>query len=315
MVAHNLLAKFPSITTRPLLTDADFWRVHQLLIDCYTTTPLGFTWDIRRWEGKRFYAEQPTWPPPQCQLWETVDGRLVGVVHPEGGGEVHLQVHPDFRHMEPALVAWAEEHLVKEIESGLQRQLSLFVYDYDTARQQLLLIRGFTKQHNGGVIRRYHFGTAAPIRPQLAAGYTLRTTQPTELTDCQRIADLLNAAFNRNFHSAVEYQTFTKLAPSFRPDLDLVAVAPSGEFAAYVGIPYDATNCHGIFEPVCTHPAHRQKGLAKALMQEGLCRLHALGATTVTVDTGDMVPANRLYDSIDFSEVCKGHFWCKVFGE
>lgn len=65
-----------------------------------------------------------------------------------------------------------------------------------------------------------------------------------------------------------------------RPELDLVAVAPDGRFAAYVGIPYDEFNQRGIFEPVCTHPDHRQKGLAKVLVQEGLHRLKAHGRLT-----------------------------------
>ena len=46
-------------------------------------------------------------------------------------------------------------------------------------------------------------------------------------------------------------------------------------------------------------------------MVEGLHRLKALGATDVIVDTGDMIPANRLYDSIGFTEVCRGHTWRK----
>ena len=93
----------------------------------------------------------------------------------------------------------------------------------------------------------------------------MRATRPEELADCQQIADLLNAAFNRTFHNPWEYQNFARRAPSFRNELDLVAVAPDGTFAAYVGIPYDEANRLGIFEPVCTHPDHLRRGLARAL--------------------------------------------------
>jgi hypothetical protein len=48
-------------------------------------------------------------------------------------------------------------------------------------------------------------------------------------------------------------------------------------------------------------------------MVEGLHRLKALGAVDVSVDTGDMIPANRLYDRIGFTEVCLGHVWRKEF--
>jgi GNAT superfamily N-acetyltransferase len=126
------------------------------------------------------------------------------------------------------------------------------------------------------------------------------------------MSDLLNAAFRRDFHNAKEYHNFCRLAPSFHPELDLVAVAPNGTFAAYVGVPYDAVNRRGIFEPVCTHPDHQRKGLAGALMQEALLRLRAIGAVDATVDTGDMLPANRFYDSMGFSEVYQGYAWQRV---
>lgn len=306
-----------TVSTRPATGDPDFWRVRSLLIETYPITPLGFNWDIRRWEGRRYYDAEPTWESRlsgRVQLWETGDGQLVGVVNPEGdNGEAHLQVHPAFRHIEAEMVAWAETNLALPAESKGQRQLDFFVYEYDELRQRLLTQLGYRKMPFGGVARRLRFGEHPPPRPVIAPGYTLRTTRPNDLADCQRIADLLNAAFERDFHNALEYQNFTRLAPCFRPQLDLVAVGPDETFAAYVGLPYDEANRRGIFEPVCTHPEHRRHGLARALMLEGLHRLRSLGATTVTVETGDMIPANRLYDNIGFAEVCKGHIWRKIF--
>lgn len=303
------------IYTRPLQSDDDFWRVRNLLLETVPLTPLDFTWDIRRWEGQRFYDADPTLASRlagRVQLWFTRAERLVAAVHPEGRGEAYLQVHPDFRTLEPAMIAWAEAHLAMPTTAGA-RQLEIFVYEYNLARQQLLLARGYTKLAAGGVVRRLPLAEQ-PLPPvRLVPRYTLRTTRPADLADCQQIADLLNAAFNRNFHTALEYYNFTKLAPSFRNDLDLVAVAPDGTFAAYVGIPYDEVNRRGIFEPVCTHPNHRRHGLAQSLLVEGLHRLRALGAVEVTVGTGDMIPANRLYDSIGFTEVQKGYVWQKLW--
>lgn len=300
-------------TARPLQGDADFWRVRNLLIETYSRTPLGFNWDVRRWDGSRFHhatGAEAAHFMERVHLWETVDGQLIGAVNPEGDGAAYLQVHPDFRSLEPEMVAWAEEHLSTP-NNAEQRQLEIFVYEYDTQRQQLLKNRGYTQMPYGGVVRRLRF-TGQTFEPAtLAAGYQLRTTRPTDLTNCQRVADLLNAAFNRNFHTALEFQNFTRQAPCFRPDLDLVAVAPDGSFAAYVGIAYDEANGHAVFEPVCTHPEHRRHGLARTLLMEGLHRLKALGAVDVSVDTGDMIPANRLYDSIGFTEVCLGHVWRK----
>ncbi len=305
-----------TIKSRPLGGDDDYWRVHQLLLETVPLAPVGFNWDMRRWEGRRFHdareAGNEEWNL-NCWLWETAVGDLIGIVNPDGLGYPHLQIHPDYRFLEAEMIDWAEAHLSEPTEDGNGRQVQFYIYEYDAHRHRLLEERGYEKMPYGGVVRRLRFGQQPLDQPTLAEGYTLRATNPDDIADCQKIADLLNAAFRRDFHTAMEYQNFMLKAPSIRRDLDLVAVAPNGDFAAYVGIPWDEMNRRGIFEPVCTHPDHQRLGLAKALMQEGLLRLKGYGAVDVTVDTGDMVPANRLYTSMGFTEAYKGHYWRKVF--
>ena len=89
--------------------------------------------------------------------------------------------------------------------------------------------------------------------------------------------------------------------------------APDGTLAATAGVTYDAANRVGTFEPVCTHPDHLRRKLAQAAMVEGLRRLAALGAAMAEVGTGDMVAANRLYESLGFTDVDIDHAWRKVW--
>jgi GNAT superfamily N-acetyltransferase len=303
------------ITSRPVQTDDDWWRVRHLLIDTYPITPVDFNWEIRRWDGWRNHrADDSEYQQrrEKIRLWETDGGRLVGAAHPEGSGDLHLQIHPDYRHLEDEMIAWGEEHLAVPADEGQQRRLDIFVFEYDYPRQCVLMARGYEKMPRGGVSRRLRFGNWPLPTPVIADGYTMRTTTSC-LDDGQRIADILNAAFNRTFHTGAEVEHFMTTSPSFRHDLDLAAIAPDGSFASYVGLTYEPTNRYGIFEPVCTHPDHVRKGLAQALMFEGLHRLKALGAVNAYVGTGDAVPANRLYDSIGFAEAYKGYVWRKVF--
>ncbi len=287
-----------------------------LLVDCVPIVPIGFTWDVRRLDGKSFYAANPDANrllAHPVQLWETDRGQLLGFVLAEGTSDAHLNVHPDYRHLEPEMIAWAEAVLAPMQRASGSPHLEIYTYEYDVLRQRLLAGQGFQKTGYWGMIRHLRLGQRPLAQPMVAPGYTIRTTRPQDLAECQRMADLLNAAFGRTFHNAAEYHNFCRLAPCFRPDLDLVAVAPDGSFAAYVGIPYDHVNRRGIFEPVCTHPQHRRLGLAQALMQEGLLRLKDLGAVDVTVDTGDMAPANQLYDSLGFTEAYQGYAWHKSY--
>ena len=306
----------PAIVSRAFQSDEDFLKVRNLLVETYPITPVDFNWDIRRWDSWRFYNKdmvfKPAWTE-QVRLWETEDGRLVGTAHADGHGNAQLEIHPDFRlYIEEEMLTWCENHLATPGEDGGPRRLSMAVFEYDSPRRRLLAGHGFEKTGGYSVSRRMRFGCRLLPEPNLAGGYLLRTTHPGDMGDCQRIADILNASFKRAFHNAEEFYNFSTHSPSFNHELDLAAEAPDGTFAAYVGITYDETNRRGIFEPVCTHPGHLCLGLARSLMFEGLHRLKALGASDVYVGTGDMIPANALYEAVGFTEAYAGYEWVKV---
>ena len=66
----------------------------------------------------------------------------------------------------------------------------------------------------------------------------------------------------------------------------------------------DAANGVGELEPVGQRPGFRRRGLARAIVLEGLRRMKARGARTALVCfDGDNAPARRLYESVGF-EVC-----------
>jgi len=303
-----------TLRERAFCGDADFWRLRALAIETYPLSGPGWNWDIRCWDGARFYSPDPRLNPDwqrTVRLWETADGCLVGAVNADGPGLFFLQLHPDFREIEEEMIAWAEANLAEPTEDGARR-VQTEVYEYDRPRQRILERRGYVQQAGFGVFRKLCLGARNLPETRLAEGYRLRELHGADWQDCQRLADLLNAAFNRTFHEPGEYAMFSKHAPCVREDLHLVAEAPDGSFGAHVGVIYDEMNRRGLFEPVCTHPAHRRKNLAQSLMFEGLHRLRELGAFDVTVETGDMGPANALYDTIGFSEVYLSHTWRKT---
>jgi len=299
------------VTSRPF-EERDWWPVRQLLIDTCRLAPPDWNWDIRHWDGSRYHSSPPRWAAHwegRVQVWETGDGRLVGAAHPEDGGDAFLELHPDYRHIEAEMVAWVEDHLTVPTEDGSQRAVTMHAYEYDLVRQRLVAQRGWQKTENWGVIRVLRFGNKVLPAPQMPVGYTLRTPCQGDEADYQRFADLLNAAFNRTFHNAAEIRNFRTQSPSYRTDVDMLAEAPDSSLAATVGFTYDEANRTAIVEPVCTHPDHLRKGLARALMFEGFRRLKALGAVDVTVGTGMREAANRFYESVGFAEVYKGYAW------
>ena len=301
------------MTSRPCdeNDDADWWAVRELLVRSHHASPPGWNWDIRRWDGSRFHNEIPRlpgWFTARTRLWEDGDGRLVGVVHPEGPDDVYLELDPDFRHLQAAMLDWAEANLAAAVDGP--GHLELFTWDYDLPRRELLRERGYEELQAGGWQRRLRFGEweiARPRpRPATACGAPARTRSTTTPPGWPRCSTPRSGGRSTRRRSTARSRP---TSPSFRHDLNLVAEAADGSFAAHVGLTLDEANGHGIVEPVCTHPGHRRHGLAQALILDGLRRLRDLGATTCSVETGDMEPANALYRSIGFTEEYRGHTW------
>jgi mycothiol synthase len=310
-----ILGNKQQVNARSFRDDNDFWRVRELLVETYQISLPCFNWEIRRWDGFRFYEKNPDLNPgwrDSIHLWETVDGKLVGAAHPEGKDDAHLELHPDFRHIEEEMIYWTQENLAGPLHGKQKCFLRIFASEHDSFRPRLLEKLGYEKTDSFEVQRKLHFGSKFIPQSTIPGGYMLHTIDPDSPEDCRRIADLLNAAFHRDFHTAEEYTVFSKNAPCFHRDLDLVAKAPDGSFAAFVGIADVAENRYGVFEPVCTHPDQLRKGLARALMLEGIRRLKGLGANEVWVGTGGQIAANRLYESVGFTEAYKKYIWNKI---
>ena len=74
-----------------------------------------------------------------------------------------------------------------------------------------------------------------------------------------------------------------KIANFGDPRLSIAAIDPAGTKAAYCSLWYDSRTDYAYLEPLCTVPAFRGKGLARAVVYEALDRVKALGAKTVYV--------------------------------
>jgi ribosomal protein S18 acetylase RimI-like enzyme len=137
--------------------------------------------------------------------------------------------------------------------------------------------------------------------PEVPAGYRLRAVTAADL---ERRVEVHRVAWEPSRVTAESYAVVRSTWP-YRDDLDCVAEARDGLFAASVLSWLDDENRVGELEPVGTAPAHRRRGLAAAVSLFALHRLRDAGAGRAVVacrgDDAYPIP-KRLYESIGFRQ-------------
>ncbi|MBI9043821.1 MAG: GNAT family N-acetyltransferase [Anaerolineaceae bacterium] len=300
------------ISSRPYRPD-DFLKIRDFLSETYQMNGRLHNWGIERWNifpfgtrKKEEIAGKRLWEQDIC-IWEDA-GKMVAVVHPENPNDYYFQIHPGYRNFEEQMIIWAEEHHKrKQIQKGENTPLEFQVFENDSYRMDLLGSRGYVQGDWCGVSRGCDLDSVS-TEYQLAEGYKIKNMK--EMNDFIAKAALLNLAFDSTSNSEATAALLLN-APDYHPEMDFIAVAPDGAMAAFVLVWFDSRNGYGMFEPVGTHPQHRRKGLANALLLHGLQKLKNLGANWASLGTGTGEAANRLYEKAGFTHSVREFSWKK----
>lgn len=305
------------ITTRMLQDEADYWQIRAFLREIFLLNHRQeLSWQVARLDYWRFFGNEylEHYPLNEVVCVLEVERQMAAVVLPEGRGNVYLNVDPRLRspELEMAMIDAAEARLTEMGEDG-QRHLSIWAHQYDELRVRALGLRGYARGDWPEVQRGRSLCEPLPDF-QPAPGYSIRS-----LGDLSEIPARSWLSW-RVFHPddpdtdyiGWEWYRGIQQCPLYRRDLDLVAIAPDGELAAFTTVWYDDVTRTGYFEPVGTSPDHQRKGLGKAIMAEGLRRIKALGAVHATV-AGFSEAANALYASVMSPNYLLLERWSKRF--
>jgi GNAT superfamily N-acetyltransferase len=145
-------------------------------------------------------------------------------------------------------------------------------------------------------------------------GVVVRAVQDTP-ADFQKRVDLHRDVWTGSKLTLPGYERL-RTKPLYREDLDLVVATAEGDLAAYCIVWWDPETRTGEFEPVGTAERFRRRGFGKAVLLEGLRRLHELGAEYAIVISGmgpEAEPARRLYGSAGFAPIFTFDVWKKPF--
>ncbi len=304
----------------PYRSSADYWRIRPFLRQVFALNQRHeASWCLPRFDywfslGVEVFERDWINLEEAIFLWETDDGRLAAVLNPESRGEVYLQVHPDYasHELEAEMLDTAETYLAAPQPDG-RRHLQVWTLSGDTRRQAHLTGRGYTKAEGPEYMRRRSLETPIPD-PVLPPGYSLRALRAEDL-------EARSLAGRQAFHAADqpidaqlasgEWLKVNEHNPLYRRDLDLVALAPDGQIAAFCGVWFDDVTRSAYVEPVGTVPAYQRQGLGKALLLEGLQRSKTLGADLAMVHSYSE-RAGALYASVGFTEFDLLEPWAKT---
>jgi GNAT superfamily N-acetyltransferase len=298
--------------------ESDQARIRQFLQEVFLLNgrrehcwPL-YRWDYWRWHinANLFHFDLRA----AVFLWQNKKGQLIAVLNPDRPGEAFLQVHPDYRfaELEVDMMSVAETQYATTQPEDRQK-LVIWTQSGDTLRQDILARRGYSRQ-SWPEYQRRRTSDQPVLEAPIPAGYSIRSLGGEEELPARSWVSwkAFHPGEPDEKYEGWEWYRNVQRAPLYRRDLDLVAVAPDGEIAAFCTVWFDPATCTAAFEPVGTHPAHQRRGLGKALMAEGLRRAHRLGTTLVTVASYDEA-AGALYASVGFSEYDLNEPWMKAW--
>lgn len=246
--------------------------------------------------------------PQNAQLWLDEQGQVVAwVVMQTPFWSIDYACHPAVsQEVHPQLLAWADQRAQQLVGSELGRPM-WFVNVFVEQKRRIddLAAAGFYSVADVGenswtkVLMQQSTPTVDADQT-LPEGFVIRPLAGA--SEVAAYVDLHQTTFESK-SMRVEWRTHTLQQPAYRPDLDLVVVAPDGRLAAFCvcWLHQGADGIQGQIEPMGVHPDFRNLGLGRAILSEGLRRLYAQGAQEVFVETDNYRDAAfALYESVGF---------------
>jgi ribosomal protein S18 acetylase RimI-like enzyme len=254
-----------------------------------------------------------------ARLWENNQRRLAGFAYVSRYQNL-VDVF-DERQLTPALeaemVAWAVAAVQRRSQQkGETQTLDASALESDLPRLAFLERHGFERLSGDSILMARPLDQPIPDSA-LPPGFSIRPMGGE--AEVEAYVTLHRAAFGTE-NMTVAYRRTIMSAPNYIPELDLVAVAPNGELAAFCVcqiFPDDAPRAGGQKEgwtdPVATHPSYQRLGLAKALMLHGMRLLKARGIDTAILGTnGENLAMQRTAESIGFRVASNTLWYCKT---
>ncbi len=290
-MADPLSSSFPASYRRRAATLADASAIHELVAACERDL-LGRA-ETEPDRAAADLARPGLDPAVDTLLVHDADERLAGRAWVHGGRRSEVDVHPDHRGrgLGGALLDWAE---ARARRAGGER-LSQTVWDSDRAAVELLRSRGYEP-----FVAQWLLEIdlpAEPVVPGPPPGITVRSFRPGDERAAYRLTEDAFDEWQKRRKSYEEWARHTVERDSFAPALSTVAFAGEQMVGAVLALNVPGTD-EGYVERVAVRGDHRNRGIARLLLQSSFRAFHRQGRRRCTLWTHSETGALSLYRRI-----------------
>jgi predicted N-acetyltransferase YhbS len=298
-----------SIKLRKYNVKDDFRLVGSFLVDNYQPDNRDGNFFQSAWEYIHAHPYLDEKSLDKIGVWDD-SGRIVGVVHYEHApGEAFFEIHRRYTHLKPEMLTYAENHIYTEQENG-QKYLKAYINDFDKEFEALVKSRGYEKDDTQArpmsQLKMTH-----PFQPVISLPDSFQLKSLAEDNDLAKLNRVIFRGFDHGDEPpSIDFEERKKQqsVPTYRKDLNIIIVAPDGNYVAYAGTWFEATNRFAYIEPVCTDPDYRRRGLGKAAVLEGVRRCVELGAKVAYVGSNQ-----PFYQALGFRKLFTCNCWIKYW--
>ena len=308
------------VTFRKYDPNKDFLRVRDMLIETYSVFKKPINWPFVRWEYARYFCapmlgayglgetednslendiekskESIRLWEGAVGIWENENGEIVAVICPDeyvpwhpGSGTAFFQRRPGYDLLFDEMLEYSTKIFNKDNTSNV------FIPAHDTPLQDAAKKHGFIRSAKG-FENWLEYDLADLPKANLPKGFRFQSM--ADNNDLEKRRKVLGLSFYhkdpKEWASLFSYQELQK-APDYHKELDLVVVAPNGDFVSCCIAWIDTHNKIAMLEPVGSIVL----GMGREVVMEGLRRAKGLGAKIVIMET-----SLKYYERIGFVRI------------
>jgi len=268
----------------------EYFQMRDLLIESIKHSEKPLNWLIGRLDNWRYSAftdkikEDPEYYQNNAHLWRNDEGKLIGYfIIEDGKNYFDVQIDPQYRSIEKDIYSWIVKNLAEK-----KKKLITSIYSWDENRIKLVSDLGFINK--GPLAVDFRYDTEFYLN-DLEIGEKYHFETFSDNYNYKNHIETQRLAFGRTKDQLSREWFETKcMAPGYSSDWDFIVVDNKGEHLAFCLAWLDPENMIAELDPVGTHPDHRRKGLAKAvinncfvkLRNNGINKAQVLGFTDLT---------------------------------